>query len=79
MSIIQSIKNKVLAGCVAVAEFKNNNKGVTAVEYAVVVAGVTAIVLVIFKNDGIVANMLTAIFSKIETSVLSGITNQVNN
>lgn len=78
MSIINTIKNKVLAGCVAVTEFKHNKKGVTAVEYAVVVAGVTAIVLVIFGRNGTVHQMLTTIFSEIQTNVVSGITKQLD-
>lgn len=78
MSIINTIKNKVLSGCVAVSEFKHNKKGVTAVEYAVVVAGVTAIVLVIFGRGGTVNQMLTTIFSEIQTNVVSGITKQLS-
>lgn len=77
MSIINAIKNKVLAGCIAVSEFKTNKKGVTAVEYAVVVAGVTAIVLVIFGKEGTVKQMLTTIFSTIETNVVKGVESAV--
>lgn len=78
MSIINTIKNKVLAGCVAVSEFKYNKKGVTAVEYAVVIAGVTAIVLVIFGKNGTVYTMLTEIFEKISSNVKEGITAQLS-
>lgn len=78
MSIINTIKNKVLYGCVAATEFARNKKGVTAVEYAVVVAGVTAVVLVIFGKQGTVKSMLTHIFSTVESNVVSGIESQVN-
>lgn len=77
MSIINTIKNKVLSGCVAVSEFARNKKGVTAVEYAVVVAGVTAVVLVIFGKEGTVKSMLTHIFSTVEDNVVSGIETQI--
>lgn len=52
-----------------IEEFKNSEKGVTAVEYAIVVAGVAAAAAVIFGKDGTVPKLLTAIFTKLDTTV----------
>ncbi|MNC37272.1 Flp/Fap pilin component [compost metagenome] len=52
-----------------IENFKVSEKGVTAVEYAIVVAGVAAVAAVIFGKDGTVNTMLTGIFAKITTSV----------
>ncbi|NEN35108.1 Flp family type IVb pilin, partial [Escherichia coli] len=49
--------------------FKNNEKGVTAVEYAIVIAGVAAVVAVVFGSGGTVEHMLTDIFDSIKTKV----------
>lgn len=58
----------------AARNFKSNEKGVTAVEYAIVIAGVAAIVAVIFNKDsGPVARMLRNIFSTIESTVTANI------
>ena len=56
-----------VAGCIY--DFKNNEKGVTAVEYAIVIAGVAAVVAVVFGSGGTVENMLTGIFDNIKTKV----------
>ena len=73
MSMIQTLKNKMLAASVAVTEFKNSEKGVTAVEYAVVIAGVTILVLAIFGNTGPVNKMLSSVFSSVQTKVISAV------
>lgn len=44
-------------------KFVRNQEGVTAIEYAIVAAGVAAVVMVIFANDGPVADMLTNTFN----------------
>ncbi|QZN94747.1 Flp family type IVb pilin [Symbiopectobacterium purcellii] len=49
--------------------FKNDQRGVTAVEYAIVAAGVAAVVTVIFGESGPVRDMLSTIFNKIKTKV----------
>ncbi|EJR0220674.1 MULTISPECIES: Flp family type IVb pilin [Raoultella] len=71
--MLNRVYDKYLAAytCVAgrIHDFKRNEKGVTAVEYAIVIAGVAAVVAVIFGEDGTVSDLLTGIFSKIETSV----------
>ncbi|HID7510778.1 TPA: Flp family type IVb pilin [Enterobacter hormaechei] len=51
------------------SRFKHDEKGVTAVEYAIVAAGVAAICTVIFGSSGPVKGMLNDIFVKISTTV----------
>ncbi|HFP9382246.1 Flp pilus assembly pilin Flp [Raoultella planticola] len=58
-----------VAGCIH--DFKRNEKGVTAVEYAIVIAGVAAVVATIFGADGTVEKLLDGIFDNIETKVNS--------
>ena len=53
----------------AIRGFKRDEKGVTAVEYAIVIAGVAAVVAVIFGKDGAVQTMLTDIFGNIKDKV----------
>lgn len=58
-----------VTGFVAVRDFLSDQKGVTAVEYAIVLAGVAAVVAVIFGKDGTVQHMLEGIFSNVEKQV----------
>lgn len=44
-------------------KFVKNEDGVTAIEYAIVAAGVAAVVMIIFANDGVVAQTLTNVFN----------------
>jgi len=54
-------------------KFIKNERGVTAIEYAIVAAGVSAVLLVIFdKNNGPVHSMLNSVFTTLQTK-LSGI------
>lgn len=53
----------------AVRRFKMDERGVTAVEYAIVLAGVAGVVAIIFGNGGTVSTMLTGIFDSIQTNV----------
>ncbi|GAA5114658.1 hypothetical protein GCM10023211_24490 [Orbus sasakiae] len=54
-------------------KFVKNQQGVTAIEYAIVAAGVAAVVLVIFNKDsGPVFEMLTGVFNALKTK-LTGI------
>ncbi|VTM71433.1 Flp pilus assembly protein, pilin Flp [Raoultella planticola] len=62
-----------VAGCIH--DFKRNEKGVTAVEYAIVIAGVAAVVSVVLGTGGSVQTTLTSVFSAVTTKV----TNLVNN
>ena len=55
------------------SKFIKNERGVTAIEYAIVAAGVSAVVLFIFAKDtGPVSKMLEGIFSALKTK-LTGI------
>ncbi len=51
--------------------FIRRNDGVTAVEYAIVVAGVAAIVIFIFGTSGPVRSMLNNTFTDLGTKVTS--------
>lgn len=55
------------------SKFIKNEYGVTAIEYAIVAAGVSAVILVIFNGtSGPVHDMLTDVFSTLQTK-LNGI------
>lgn len=56
-------------------KFVKDEKGVTAIEYAIVAAGVATVVFVVFKGDGPVASMLSNVFSTLKTKVVSTINN----
>ena len=62
---------KGVIGAGKVRDFFKNEDGVTAVEYAIVLAGVAAVVAVIFGRDGTVQHLLTNIFSAVSTQVMS--------
>ena len=59
------------------AQFKNfankfikNERGVTAIEYAIVAAGVSAVILVIFNGtSGPVHDMLTDVFNSLQSKL----------
>ena len=57
-------------------KFIKNERGVTAIEYAIVAAGVSAVVLVIFKGESgsPVYDMLSNVFSSLQTK-LTGLIN----
>ncbi|MES1770878.1 Flp family type IVb pilin [Escherichia coli] len=71
--LLKKLNEKTTAMYVNVTEairgFKRDEKGVTAVEYAIVIAGVAAVVAVIFGKDGAVQTMLTDIFGNIKDKV----------
>lgn len=71
--LLKALNEKTTAMYVNVTEairgFKRDEKGVTAVEYAIVIAGVAAVVAVIFGENGAVQNMLTEIFGDIKDKV----------
>ncbi|HFW3091641.1 TPA: Flp family type IVb pilin [Salmonella enterica subsp. enterica serovar Reading] len=76
--LLKALNEKTTAMYVNVTEairgFKRDQKGVTAVEYAIVIAGVAAVVAVIFGNGGTVQTMLESIFAKIEGKVNGALT-----
>lgn len=67
MNMLTIVKNKTVS---LVNKFTKNEQGVTAIEYAVVAAGVAVIVLALFKAEtGPVDKMLTSVFSTLETTI----------
>ncbi|MFQ0994486.1 Flp family type IVb pilin [Gilliamella sp. BG2] len=50
-------------------KFVKNEQGVTAIEYAIVAAGVATVVFVVFKGDGPVATMLSEVFDSLKEKV----------
>ena len=51
-------------------KFIKNERGVTAIEYAIVAAGVSAVLLVIFnKDNGPVKNMLHGVFTTLQSKL----------
>ncbi|MCW2477438.1 MULTISPECIES: Flp family type IVb pilin [unclassified Symbiopectobacterium] len=76
-SLVSYVQGKSIASYVyfteTVRRFGKDKRGVTAVEYAIVAAGVAAVVTVIFGDEGPVKGMLTAVFEKIKTTVESSI------
>lgn len=53
----------------SVKDFFKKEEGVTAVEYAIVVAGVAAVVLFIFGSSGPVQTMLDNTFTTLEAKI----------
>lgn len=65
---------KGLNGAERVHNYFKDERGVTAVEFAIVLAGVAAVVAVIFGRGGTVENLLKSIFSTVSEQVMSSIT-----
>lgn len=64
---------KATMGIEKVRGFIKSEQGVTAVEYAIVLAGVAAVVAVIFGKNGTVQSLLTSIFKTVSTQVQNSI------
>lgn len=62
---------KGVTGIQSARNFIKSERGVTAVEYAIVLGGVAAVVAVIFGRDGTVEHLLDAIFSQVSENVMS--------
>lgn len=56
-----------------VANFVENQDGVTAIEYAIVAAGVAAVVLVVFKKDGSFGTALSEVFTSLASKLTTSI------
>lgn len=56
-----------------VGQFIRDDEGVTAIEYAVVVAGVAAVVMFIFGDSGPVKSMLQSTFTTLNTKMTENI------
>lgn len=60
-------------------DFRNNKNGVTAVEYAVVTAGVVSVmVLICLGEDSVLANLFTSVFSEVVSGILSNLNHFVS-
>lgn len=51
------------------ADFIRKQDGVTAIEYAIVAAGVAAVVLVVFEKDGSFGKAIQDVFSKLSSKL----------
>ena len=60
-------------GLEKVRDFCKSQNGVTAVEYAIVLAGVAAVVAVVFGKNGQVQTLISSLFTKATTVVASKI------
>ena len=69
---------KGLNGAERVHNYFKDERGVTAVEYAIVLAGVAAVVAVIVGKNGTVQTLLESIFKTVSQQVLYSITSNAN-
>lgn len=53
----------------ALQSFFKKEDGVTAIEYAIVVAGIAAVVLVVFGTGGPIETAITDVFTKLKTKL----------
>lgn len=65
---------KGITGIQNVRDFAKSERGVTAVEYAIVLGGVAAVVAVIFGQGGTVNQLLNSIFKAVSQQVISSMT-----
>ncbi|MFU0885522.1 Flp family type IVb pilin [Kluyvera sichuanensis] len=61
------------AGLKKMRDFCKDQNGVTAVEYAIVLAGVAAVVAVVFGSGGQVQTMISGLFTKAAATVSANI------
>ncbi|MBJ3589766.1 Flp family type IVb pilin [Salmonella enterica subsp. enterica serovar Saintpaul] len=69
---------KGITGIQNVRDFAKSERGVTAVEYAIVLGGVAAVVAVIFGRDGTVQKLLENIFSEVSSQVMGSMQQQAS-
>lgn len=69
MKLTQSIFSAYYSAKNSVENFIKRQDGVTAIEYAIVAAGVAAVVVVLFKSDGDFAKAMKEIFSRLSTQL----------
>ncbi|MDG3085996.1 Flp family type IVb pilin [Vibrio hannami] len=53
----------------ALEKFKNDERGVTAIEYAVIGGAIAAVLLVFFVNEGGIQDGLTDAFEKLQSAL----------
>lgn len=56
-----------------VQKFVKNEAGVTAIEYAIVAAGIAAVVMVIFSDNGVVSQTLTNVFKSLSETLTNAV------
>lgn len=56
-----------------VKKFVKNEAGVTAIEYAIVAAGIAAVVMVIFSDNGVVSQTLTNVFKSLSETLTNAV------
>ena len=57
------------------SKFIKNERGVTAIEYAIVAAGVSAVVLYIFGGNGPVKTMFYLVFTQLQVKLTNIVSN----
>lgn len=65
MKLTQSIFSAYYSAKNSVENFIKRQDGVTAIEYAIVAAGVAAVVVVLFQSDGAFAKAMKEIFNRL--------------
>ena len=65
MKLTQSIFSAYYSAKNSVQNFIKRQDGVTAIEYAIVAAGVAAVVVFVFQENGAFANALRGIFTRL--------------
>ncbi|GAL12439.1 Flp pilus assembly protein [Vibrio astriarenae] len=56
---------------VALQDLKNDERGVTAIEYAIIGVAISAIVLIVFSNDGGLKTALSGAISEVSNNISS--------
>lgn len=69
MKLTQSIFSAYYSAKNSVENFVKRQDGVTAIEYAIVAAGVAAVVVVLFKSNGPFAHSMEEIFKRLSTQL----------
>ncbi|MCT6875416.1 Flp family type IVb pilin [Frischella perrara] len=69
MKLTQSVFSAYYSAKNSVQNFLKREDGVTAIEYAIVAAGVAAVVVVLFQSDGAFAKSMKEIFNRLSTQL----------
>ena len=69
MKLTQSIFSAYYSAKNSVQNFIKREDGVTAIEYAIVAAGVAAVVVVIFQDGGTFSEAIEGIFARLKTKL----------
>lgn len=69
MKLTQSVFSAYYSAKNSVQNFLKREDGVTAIEYAIVAAGVAAVVVFVFRDGGAFSDALTGIFDRLSTQL----------